>query len=320
MDFYTQFNEAQRLADSIDDWASDEFSWKKAFISAVFSSVAYEEVPEFELRKSKRAKIIPCDRYQAHVSQWEMDRRAASVNELDTKIEINVIVRDRVLVTVSRLREVIFVSFRGTTLSFVDFKADLDFRKARYQFGMGETVKLHRGFFEAVLDCIDEVVQKVGELNEADRVPVYVTGHSLGGGMAAIFYAKLDEYYHHPFRHRRQYHIPPATACYTFGMPRYGDIGAKSLLLQPYHIFNELDAIPTLPPKFLGFVDSANERCLNAIPDVMYGISKGDFALRAGKGISTILGISDHRIERYVERSNAMRHRHAYQGIVPVEL
>jgi hypothetical protein len=310
MDFYSRLNEAQRLADSIDDWANDDFSWRKSFIASVFSSVAYEEVPEFELKKSKRAKIIPCDRYQAHVSRWESEKRGASIEQLDTNAEIAVVVRDRVIVTVSRLRKVIFVSFRGTTFSFADFKADLDFRKAQYQFGMGESVKLHRGFFDAVLDCIDEVIQRVRELSRGEHVPVYVTGHSLGGAMAAIFYAKLDEDAHHPFLSRRRYHLPSATACYTFGMPRYGDIGAKSLLLQPYHIFNELDAIPTLPPRFLGFVDSANERCLNAIPDLIQGINKGNCALRKSKGIATILGISDHRMERYVERSDAMRHSH----------
>lgn len=308
MNFYTHFNDAQSLADSIDDWGEDKFCWPKAYVSSVFSAIAYEEIPRFELKKSKRAKIIPCDRYQAHVSRWETDQTRASVQQLDANVEIEVVVRSRVLVTISRLRKVLFVSFRGTTLSFSDFKADLDIRKTRYQFGLGESARLHRGFFDAVLDCFDEVIERVRSMNKEERVPVYVTGHSLGGAMAAIFYARLEEHDHHPFGHRR-HHFPPAKSCYTFGMPRYGDMSAKALLPQPYHTFNELDAIPTLPPKLLGFVDSVNERCLNAIPDVMHGISKGDFALRSGKGIATILGVSDHRMERYVERSNAMRHK-----------
>jgi predicted lipase len=311
MDFYRHFNDAQSLADSIDDWADDQFSWQKAYVASAFSAIAYEEVLPFELKKSKRAKIIPCDRYQAHVSRWETEQQRATVQQLDKNIEIELVVRNRVLVTISRLRKVIFVSFRGTTLSFSDFKADLDIRKTQYQFGLGESARLHRGFFDAVLDCFDEVIERVRAMNSEDRVPVYVTGHSLGGAMAAIFFARLEEHDHHPFRHRRRHHYSPATSCYTFGMPRYGDMSAKSLLPQPYHTFNELDAIPTLPPKLLGFVDSANERCLNAIPDILRGINKGDFALRSGKGIATILGVSDHRMERYVERANAMRHKNA---------
>lgn len=306
MEFYTHFREAQRLAESIDDWDEDAFSWQKAYVAAVFAAVAYEEVPQFELKKTKRAKLIPCERYQAHVSRWETEQRRASVRDLDANIHIDLVTRSRVLITISRLRKVIFVSFRGTTLSFGDFKADLDVRKARYHLGFGESARLHRGFLDAVLDCSDEVVERLRSTNKDPHVPVHITGHSLGGAMAAIFHARLAETDFHPFRHRRRHHIPPATSCYTFGMPRYGDISAKSLLPQPYHTFNELDAVPTLPPRLLGFVDSANERCLNAIPDVVLLSSKGDFALRSGRGIATILGVSDHRMERYVERTKAM--------------
>ena len=78
MDFHAHFNDAQRLADSIDDWESDAFAWQKAYVAAVFAAVAYEEVPQFELKKSKRAKLIPCDRFQAHVSRWETEQRRAT--------------------------------------------------------------------------------------------------------------------------------------------------------------------------------------------------------------------------------------------------
>jgi predicted lipase len=309
VDFHAHFNQAQRVADSIDDWETDAFHWQKAYVAAAFAAIAYEEVPQFELKKSKRAKLIPCDRYQAHVSRWETEQRRATVKDLDTNIPIEVIVRGRVLITISRLRKVVFVSFRGTTLSFSDFKADLDVRKVRYQGAFGESARLHQGFFDAVLDSFDEVVERLRSMNDDPHVPVYVTGHSLGGAMAAIFHAKLDENDFHPFRHRRRHRISPSVSCYTFGMPRYGDTSAKATLPQPYHTFNELDAIPTLPPRILGFADSANERCINAIPDVMILPSKGDFALRSGKGIATVLGVSDHRMERYLERADAMRHK-----------
>ena len=309
MDFYSHFNTAQRLADSIGNWNENRFEWQKAYVAATFAAVAYEEIPQFELKNTKRAKIIPCDRYQAHISRWESEQRRATIQQIDTTAQIEVVARNQVVVTISKLGKVIFVSFRGTTLSFSDFKADLDIRKVRYQSGFGETTRLHRGFFDAVLDCFDEILDRVRTMNEEAQVPVYVTGHSLGGAMAAIFYAKLDESNFHPFRHRRQQRISEPIACYTFGMPRYGDISAKAILPQPYHTYNELDAIPTLPPRLLGFVDSANERCLNAIPEILEGFPKGDFAVRRGKGMPTILGVSDHRMERYVERADAMRHK-----------
>jgi hypothetical protein len=305
MDFNGHFNEARRLVGSIDNWNEDTFTWQKAYVASVFAALAYEEIPQFELKKSKRAKVIPCDRYQAHVSRWVAEQRQASVRELNIEAQIEVVIRNRVVIMITRLQQVIFISLRGTTRSFADFKADLDARKVKYSLGLGESARLHRGFFDAVLECFDEVVEKVKLLNKDDRVPIYVTGHSLGGAMAAVFHALLAEVDFPIRRHRRR--IPSSLSCYTFGMPRYGDLSAKFLLPQPFHIFNELDAIPTLPPTFLGFADSANERCLNAIPELMTVLSKGNCALRSGKGIATVLGISDHRMERYVERLDEMR-------------
>jgi hypothetical protein len=308
MDFYRHFNDAQRLADTIDDWHSDSFTWAKAYVACAFAAVAYEELAQFELKKAKRAKVIPCDRYQGHVARWFNEQRRASVRDLDTNATIEINVRGRVIVAISKLTRVIFISLRGTTLSFADFKADLDARKVRYSLGFGESVKLHRGFLDAVLECFDEVVEKVASIND-QHVPVYITGHSLGGAMAAIFHARLAEHEFHPFVQRRRHRIAPSLSCYTFGMPRYGDLVAKSLLPQPYHTFNEFDAVPTLPPTFIGFADSANERCLNAIPEQTAILNKGNFALRGGKGIATVLGVSDHRMERYVERLDVMRNK-----------
>lgn len=313
MDFYRHFNDAQRLADSIDDWGENTFNWAKAYVSSVFAAVAYEELPLFELKKSKRAKIIPCDRYQAHVARWINEQGRATVRQLDTSADIEIVSRSRVVIAISKLPRVIFIALRGTTVSFADFKADLDARKVKYSLGFGDSVKLHRGFFDAVVECFDEVLEKVASMN-SENVPVYVTGHSLGGAMAAIFHARLAEPQFHPFIHYPHRRIAPSLSCFTFGMPRYGDLRAKSLLPQPFHIFNEFDAIPTLPPTFIGFADSANERCLNAIPEQTTVLSKGNFALRSGKGIATVLGVSDHRMERYFERLDIMRNRIAGVG------
>ena len=199
------------------------------------------------------------------------------------------------------------MALRGTTLSFADFKTDLDIRKVKYPLGIGESVTFHRGFFEAVLEAYDEVQERLNEMSKEKSVPVYVCGHSLGGAMAAILHARANEDHHHPFGRRRNRYSRHTTSCYTFGMPRYCDLTGKAVLDQPYHVFNELDAVPTLPPKLMGFVDSANEQCINAIPEVLRNIPKGDFAFRTKDGMSTMLGVSDHRMERYIERVRILR-------------
>lgn len=301
MVFFRYLHDAQQLTAKITDWDSSRFDWRKSFVACVFSAAAYEEMPRFELKGAKRAKVIPCDSFQANFARVREDGTVPSLSRLETDQRFEVVVRDRIVVIVTRVQNVIFISLRGTTLSFFDFKADLDARKVRYPVGLGDSVRLHRGFFDAVLDCFDEVMERVAEVMRPDT-PIYITGHSLGGAMAAIFYAKLAEQ-----RSLRQQQRSTATACYTFGMPRFGDLSAKSFLPAPYHVFNQFDAVPTLPPTSMGFADCGTERCIDARPAVVTIVSKGNAGFRKSKGIATLLGISDHRMEKYLERLDVLR-------------
>lgn len=123
MDIYSHFNKAQKVAEDLsdNDWNKNIFNWQKAYIATVLAALAYEKIPPFELEKSKRAKIIPCGNYQANFSRWEI---GVPLNEPDLKIDF--VVRTRVVVAIAHLSKAIFISLRGTTLSFADFKADLD--------------------------------------------------------------------------------------------------------------------------------------------------------------------------------------------------
>jgi hypothetical protein len=61
MNIYDKTREIKELIEDTDKWGESNFAWRKSYISALFSSLAYEEIPEFELKSSKRAKVIPCD-------------------------------------------------------------------------------------------------------------------------------------------------------------------------------------------------------------------------------------------------------------------
>lgn len=310
MNFESHLNEAFQLASRIPNWEEAHFSWKKAYVASVFSALAYEEVPQFELANSKRAKIIPCDRYQSHVSRWESLRQPASIRNLNLEYKIEAVIRGRVIAIITRMANVIFVSFRGTTFSFNDLIRDVDCKKIQYSLGYGPTVQIHRGFFDALMDCFDEVVDFLCAMRASQsknqHTPLYITGHSLGGAMAAIFHARLNEVagmYRHRYRHR----VLPAISCYSFGMPRYGDTTAKFSLPQPIHIFNELDMVPTFPPYGMDYSDVPGEKTINAIPEEIILETKGNFALRHKRGMPTILGVSDHRMENYVDRIDHLR-------------
>ena len=68
-----------------------------------------------------------------------------------------------------------------------------------------------------------------------DNVPIYITGHSMGGAIAmvATWYMKM----------------PRLAACYTFGAPKIGDDGPLGWFRTPiYRVVNGRDPIPDFPP------------------------------------------------------------------------
>jgi hypothetical protein len=91
-------------------------------------------------------------------------------------------------------------------------------------------------------------------------------------------------------------------ASYTFGMPRYGDLRAVTAYRQPYHLYNEMDIVPTVPPRWLGFESCFNEFMLDgtSIENVQSRES-----VRFASWVSRLLsgkGVENHSIERYRER------------------
>jgi len=108
--------------------------------------------------------------------------------------------------------------------------------------------RVHQGFYQAFLD-VWETAKMGGKLEElmADRrLPLWITGHSLGGAMATFTGAWLAE------------KNIPVRGIYTFGQPRCGD---KDFSLQlnaklPNKIFrfhNNNDIVPRLPARIMNF-------------------------------------------------------------------
>ena len=84
----------------------------------------------------------------------------------------------------------VIVAFRGTLppswqlqASVLDWLQDL---MAEPESRPGFPGKVHTGFYDATSAIIGAVAAEVKRLNPAGSKPVYVTGHSLGGAMAAI--------------------------------------------------------------------------------------------------------------------------------------
>lgn len=92
--------------------------------------------------------------------------------------------------------------------------------------------RVHRGFNAAFLSVRQQMTDLLAD--EKD-MPVYITGHSLGGALAtlATWYTNGND----------------LAACYTFGAPRVGDDRLAERFRTPiYRLVNGIDPVPMVPP------------------------------------------------------------------------
>jgi triacylglycerol lipase len=127
-----------------------------------------------------------------------------------------------------------FVAFAGTDpLVLADWVADFDIRPH-----LGTT----EGFSLALRDAMPHIQNVLKQV----RKPVFVTGHSLGGALAALAAQNLAT------------SGAAVMAVYTYGMPRpgsarFGVAYDAKLGATTYRLVHGEDIVPTVAPSFLGF-------------------------------------------------------------------
>jgi len=101
----------------------------------------------------------------------------------------------------------------------------------------GDILTFHSGYLGAFRQLIDHSDLKA-DLQEVEYDRLIMTGHSLGGALAAVATRLLA--------------ADVNGACYTFGAPPIGTIDIQNKLKTPvYHIINETDIVPRLPNPYL---------------------------------------------------------------------
>lgn len=239
------------------NWNSKAFSYKKAYVCSFFSKIAYEHVPEFELKQSSRIKIIPCQEYFEMLKTKKIFDIKESLRRIDFG-DIFIIQTKYVIALGIRTGRVTIIAIRGT-VELNDWLINLNIKHE--EIISHSTFKFHFGFHKAISECFDPIYSEIIKSTDKE-VPIYITGHSLGGAMAAILHAYWGEkpllnsslYYYLKQKEHMQTH-----SCYTFGMPRYGNSAVVDSLPSPYHFYNEKDIVPTIPPEWLGFRGCSEE-------------------------------------------------------------
>lgn len=124
--------------------------------------------------------------------------------------------------------QIAVLSFRGTTLNFKQILTDLD-----AHFEPTPDGDVDRGFLRAYILVEKEVIETVQGLPHG--LPLYITGHSLGGALAVIAAKRLDA-------------SRTVAACYTYGCPRVGTPRWDKAIKPPlYRVVNNADAVPAVP-------------------------------------------------------------------------
>jgi Lipase (class 3) len=161
----------------------------------------------------------------------------------------------------------IIVAFRGTlppkeTYSWRDWLQDLFAEPVSYR---GLPGMVHSGFLESLSSLLPQVITATKNLNPSPTNPVYVTGHSKGGGMAPLAAYLMQQSSNIPIKQ-----------VVTFAAPKSGDggfeTGYQSVFKNHIRYENYGDLVPLLPPadEFIALLAKA----AGYIPDIGSDLSK----------------------------------------------
>jgi len=126
------------------------------------------------------------------------------------------------------------LAFRGTEKDYRDILSDI---RIRFYRDRKTGARTSTGFSQSYALIEKDVVEAIARIDRS--LPLYITGHSLGGALAAIASTRIRP-------------SDRIAACYTFGCPRVGDGEFGDLLwkVPVYRQVHSTDIVPRVPLPF----------------------------------------------------------------------
>jgi triacylglycerol lipase len=168
-------------------------------------------------------------------------------------------------------------------------------------------LRVHQGFYSAFerLSDGEKGIREQMRAKTPANVPIYITGHSLGGALAQIATAVLGN--------------DQIAACYTFGSPRVGNYIFDLWVKPPsYRVINYADIVPQVPipvPFVMPYRHSGDPRYMpdqvigspyRYEPNLLQRVRQFAKAVVQIVKSQSLLGIEDHQIGEYCRKLNAV--------------
>ncbi|MDA3926391.1 MAG: lipase family protein [Kiritimatiellae bacterium] len=223
---------------------SDRTAWLMASLSELayvkFNPLLKNRQKEFLLdrvtdliKDSEKKILISLIESFSYDHEEEKKRLVSTLVSLDLQLEETFDESGtQAILVLSKTNNVLILAFRGTeSNSIKDIKSDAKAKTTGCESGG----KVHSGFKEAYEQVAIEI-QKTLNLEKYEGIPLFISGHSLGGALATIAAKRLT-------------HKAGIAACYTFGSPRVGDEDWMENIKTPiYRLVNAADCVTMMPP------------------------------------------------------------------------
>lgn len=217
-------------------------------LMCVLSSIVYEYKHEHTEHCKKDAITDPIE-----IINTEMDEM---LTDLCSKCNIyndnfNIYnIDNRLIFGIFIVNKKLIISFKGSS-NINDFTSNIQFNTVDYIISdIKIQGKVHNGAFDILFenDRYKFILDKINEYSKKNYNEIYITGHSLGGLLATIFYAFVTQLWYGNPKDSKEFYIPQESCkLITFGSPRPGNTIFCNNIKDCIRVVNSSDIVTMIP-------------------------------------------------------------------------